>query len=281
MVLDIITAIAGIAFTITASLLYPNILYRFKLIDKREGLKKGKSPKKHPRSIWILFWISSIVLIINPIIRNEIKEKNHGLTYEPIDISSYSNWFKFPAYHLTRSLSGTVIFQGVPFDVPSPDEGVIQTRNGILLQQPTNIEIPINKTNIKAVHILLNGGYVRREFKNSEVGYVTLNFNNDLSIRVPIIAGVCLREGWFFKGISEYNSINEINGNKNCINVFGENQIRENKLALAIIDSMSIEIPEPYTSKKLLSISFNDVSAQLVGSENPSLILISITVEYS
>ena len=286
-IFEIVTIIAGLLFTITVSFLYPNILYKLGLSNKNRRSKDFQIPRKKPKVLWIIFCVSALIIITTPLFVKKVdsNEKNPNENnqfkemYEQLDLARYSNWFEYPTYHSIKVSPGIQIIQGIPFQIPGPNEGIIQTQNIVLKNQPTHVEIEVNTTNIKEIYILLNGSYVYKNFLKSEVGIIKLWFEDGIELEIPIIAGTCLREGWFFQRDVDYPTIDSIDGDENCKNIFGENQTRDNIPAMAIIDMMIIKIPEQYLSYKLQSIILDDVSVQLVGSKNPSINIIAVTLE--
>lgn len=153
------------------------------------------------------------------------------------------------------------------------------TQQRFLLDNPIQGIIYVNITSPLKIYVLLHGGYVGKEFLGKEVGYFEMKFDDGSSFKKSIIAGKDLREGWTYD-VPDGKSISYIEGNPNWQNVWSETQSRGDKPAMAFIDMLTIPVPQEYQSHILTSISIYDSSIESVGSNDPSLIVQGITVEY-
>ncbi|MBU4222272.1 MAG: PQQ-binding-like beta-propeller repeat protein [Euryarchaeota archaeon] len=191
--------------------------------------------------------------------------------YSTISLDSIANW---PIDHLIYPPSGNITLGGVPFYVNRE----FQTRQRMLLNNPSQGVLNINITSPLKIYVLLNGAYVLKQFFEKEVGYIEMEFNDGYSFKKSIIAGRDLRETW--AGDENLYTISSISGNPNWQNVWSESQSRGDQPATAFIDMLTIPLPQEYQSRTLTAISIYDTSIDNVGSSDPSLIIMGITVEY-
>lgn len=281
-VLDVIAVLAGAGLTVSLAKLGPVILYRVRMLDPRERARGGRPPARQPRAYWVALSVATMLLIASAVSRRLLGDTSPPIVrFQQIDLRPMATLQHYPSYHVLDPLEGTVILAGIPFVIPGPAEGVIHTQHHLLPDLPTQVEVPIDLPGVLRVHLLLNGGYVQEVFLNVEVGHFALRFADGSELRTPIIAGRCLREGWRFIYEQGVGVVTEIGGDLNCRNVFGELQARSGKPANAIIDLMSVPIPPAQQQERLLSLTVVDSSVEDVGSTDPAIIIIAVTVELS
>ncbi|HSI15267.1 MAG TPA: hypothetical protein VK961_24675 [Chthoniobacter sp.] len=191
--------------------------------------------------------------------------------FTPIDLAPQAN-FKLNAEKKSRT--GHVVLKGVPFELPA-SRAALQTE-GQSAKGPTSFRIPVSVPRPTEVNILLQGGYVKREFSGKKVGEVVLEFKDGKQQVYPITAWKTLRETW------AYNT--EIvppdsTGNPKLINVYAEPENR-GKPATAFLDMFVIHLEQVGLTAELTAIEIRDLSKETVQDISPSLIISGISVKH-
>lgn len=209
-------------------------------------------------------------------LKTQIEELNKQQTtptsFSTVSLDSIAN---SPIDHLSNPILGNVNLGGVPFLL----KRAFLTQQRFLLENPNRGVINLNVTSPLKIYILLNGAYVLKQFFEKEVGYIEMEFNDGTSFKKSIVAGKDLRETW--AGDENLYTISSISNNFNWQNVWSETQSRGGKPATAFIDMLTIPLPQEFQSRTLTKISIYDSSNDYVGSYDPSLFVMGITVEYN
>jgi len=272
----IVATISTAFLSIFISALWPNIIYAIVKISRGGKKPRGRVPSPRRPIVWIGFWVFLFITTISATLAGRAP-KTADNNYIQIDLSPWANWADLNAYALIKPLTGTVILDGIPFYVPMPEEGVIQTQQHTLINEATTITIPTDIAYPQYIYILLNGAYVRSEFHGIPVGILSLTFSDGTIVRSPIIVGQCLREGWHYTDDATNDMVTNIDDTGICKNVFAEFQTRGSHTAVAVIDKITLPIPESVVS--LTQIRIEDTSVDTVNSFDPSIIIIAITVQ--
>lgn len=199
-------------------------------------------------------------------------------TFRQLDLSPIANW---PFDHLIRPPVGQVSYSGIPFTILSGSKAVFQTQHHLLVNLPTEGRIDGRTAAPTTVYILLIGGYVDPEFRDKKVGEANLAFDNGSTLSVPLLAWRNIRETWAYEGDPKANPLEGSPPPARWQNVVAESQARAGRAAKGFVDMTTIPIPTPYSYSNLVTISVRDTSVSSVGSQDPSLIVMGITVESS
>jgi hypothetical protein len=198
------------------------------------------------------------------------------LRFSQLDIGPIANW---PFEHLFNPPTGQASFAEIPFAIRTGSKSTFQTQHHLLLDLPTQGSLQTSIENPAAVHILLSGAFMDRAFQGRKVGEVNLTFADGTTLNTSLIAYQNVRETWAFKDDSTADSMGVPQAGVLWRNVWIEEQNRGDRPAEAFIDMTTLSIPEPYASGVLTSISILDTSVDTVGSSDPSLVVMAITVE--
>jgi hypothetical protein len=114
---------------------------------------------------------------------------------EMIDLTPFANfefdWYKKPP-------SGLVHLEGVFYRILSGKRAVVHTANPDRPGLATTVSIPLqNGTNVRAVHILINGNWVGQT-ANLNIGEIRLVYSEGPAIGVPLIANQTIAETWSY-----------------------------------------------------------------------------------
>jgi alpha-tubulin suppressor-like RCC1 family protein len=196
--------------------------------------------------------------------------------FTQLNIGPIANW---PLEHLANPPTGQVSFAEIPFTILIGRKSIFQTQHHLLMDLPIQGSLQTSISRPMAVHILLNGEYMDRQFQDRKVGEVNLGFADGTTLNTSLIAYQNVRESWAFKSDSMADAMGAPQAGVLWRNVWLEQQNRGDQPAEAFIDMTTILLPEPYASGVLTSISIQDTSVDTVGSRDPSLIVMAITVE--
>ena len=138
--------------------------------------------------------------------------------------------------------------------------------------QPATIQLdgifsqPIN------LYLLLQAGWATQQFNGKELGAVSLIFSDGEHIEVPLIVGFNIRD-WS-------------RNNPEAVSTATSSTLREAWRGITPdgtiggIDILTIEVPNEYRRLALTSIQVADTSRVTVGSQDPCIHLLAITVEH-
>ena len=168
---------------------------------------------------------------------------------------------------------GNVTLGGVPFTLPSGNKNSFTTQAGTLDGNPRRVDIAdLFIDHPTAVYLLVTGGYVRREFDGQQVGTIELHFDDGSVLTDDLIAGVNLRE-WKTYGDQRVTWTTD----SNVTEVWrGANKFDD---SAAIIDMLEIPIPSKFRGKVLESITVLDTSLSTVGSMDPAINILGVSVQ--
>jgi hypothetical protein len=155
---------------------------------------------------------------------------------------------------------------------------VFQTRHSLIPDQPTEGQLTVSVPRPQSVHLLLNGGYVRRDVPGLKVGEVELRFSDGSTLVIDIGAGQTVREGWAYSDDQMADQMLPPPTGINWRNVHEEAQYRGDKPARGFIDMVSITIPESHSAKTLTEIILRDTSEVTAQSMEPSFMLMGVSV---
>jgi hypothetical protein len=166
---------------------------------------------------------------------------------------------------------GSVELGGVWFELPAGLNS-ITTQAEPLPDYPTRLVFSgLDIGAPKSVHLLLTGGNTRRTYANQVVGRVVLMFDNNLSVRVDLIPGRNLRE-WKIYGEHNVTWIEDVYAGQ----VWSGANRHDN--GLGVIDMLTVPVPEDLSDRRLAAVEIVDRSAETVGSLDPAINIIGISV---
>ena len=166
---------------------------------------------------------------------------------------------------------GEVELAGVPFHLP-PGLNSATTQAEGLAELPTVLTLPqLNLPKPAKVFLLITGGGTRQTFEGKKIGAVTLYFTNNQTVSIDLIPGQNIRE---WKACCNPNVIDISDPNVQQV-WSGSNNFDS---GTATIDMLTIQVPENYQQETLNTIEISDRSVQTVGSQNPAINLLGITI---
>ncbi len=164
---------------------------------------------------------------------------------------------------------GNVTLGSVPFNLGQG--GSVTTQAEPLPDHPQQVRLPADVPRPHAVYLLVTGGNMYSRFAGRVIGLVRLVFDDGADYDIDLISGQNIRE-WKHSGegiVSEASS-------PDLTEVWrGQNRHDE---GTAVIDMLTIWVPEGLRGKRLSSIEINDRSTETVGEMDPALNWIGATV---
>lgn len=189
-----------------------------------------------------------------------------------LDLTPSAN---FKINFVAHSPTGRVEFKGVPFELPESKQ-VLQTE-GVRAPGPASFHIPAEVARPRAVYILLQGCFVKPQFKGRKVGEIVVEFKGGKKSTYPITAWETLRETW------SYNTQivqPKATATARLVNVYAEPEYRAGKPSTGFLDMYVIEFERGAMTEDLEAIEINDLSKELLHDVAPALIVSGITVKH-
>ena len=166
---------------------------------------------------------------------------------------------------------GSVELGGVWFELPAGLNS-ITTQAEPLPGYPTRLVFSgLDIRSPKSVHLLLTGGNARRTYADQVVGQLVLMFENNPPVYVDLILGWNLRE-WKVYGEHNVTWIKDAHTRQVWS---GANR---HDSGLGVIDMITVPLAENLSDGRLLAIEIFDLSAETVGSLDPAINIIGISV---
>lgn len=191
-----------------------------------------------------------------------------------IETSEFANWLNDA---FIQPPKGKLIFNNIPFLISSGDNAIFQTQHIGLLQMPTQLTLELNINNPEKVHILLIGSGAIMDlganFTNEIIGEIELTFSSSKVITTQIIVCKNIREGWFYENDPFTRDYCSPTSGSLWQNSWTEKQLRGNQSAYAVIDTLTIEIPQDQNLGEIKSIRIIDQKYET------SLIVFGLTIE--
>lgn len=191
------------------------------------------------------------------------------LHFHTISLQPYANASTQEGY-ISPPL-GSVELDGVRFDL-SAGLNSITTQAEPLPDYPTRLVFSgLNIRSPRSVHLLLTGGNTRRAYAEQVVGQLVLMFDNYPPMYVDLIPGWNLRE-WKVYGEHNVTWIEDTHARQVWS---GANH---HDSGLGVIDMITVPLAENLSDGRLLAIEIVDRSADIVGSLDPAINIIGISV---
>jgi hypothetical protein len=204
------------------------------------------------------------------------------LTYHPISIEPIMNSYWRDNNGLVELRSGRrVKLGGVEFDLPDEQkyfasESSYDGQYG----RPRIAKLQVEVAQPRTVHFLMALGIGLESFAGKQVGRIILNFDNQPSFEMPLVAGHNIRD-WCLS-------------NNHAIRTFADPMVRpgyrheccpndptlssSNECSITEVDILSIDLDKSYQGTTLNEIVIEDLSRDTVGSLDPQLLLFGISV---
>lgn len=248
--------------------------------------------------IVIALWIPRMVNIDTP---NDLETAqtspdhisvNNSRQYYFVDINPIAN-FEFD--HMVHPPQGKVSLGNIPFELPDKIRSkntIFQSQRRLLSFLTTECALNVEIPKPSKIYLLLNADYLynnsegnlHRDFEGEVVGTITLEFSSGAVHEIPLTAWENIRSIVVpDEDKEEFSQIKITDGDIQIRNVWVEQQIRtdgsKNYDYWAWMDMISIPLPEKFLFDTLVKITLRDTSVANVNSQDPSLVLVGITVE--
>lgn len=196
--------------------------------------------------------------------------------YNFIDISSIAQ--RSITGEVYRSFPfGEVTIGDIDFYIPESPPNFLTTQHKDFTG-PTFPNIATFSANIDSpneVYLLINGGNTYKVFLGKIIGKIILSFTDNSSLTEDLTVGYNFRD-WNL-GVSF--AVNTLDSQSNATEVTpsGSNIGLHGEYPVAV-DMLKITIPSEHKNKTLRNITLKDISSETVGSLNPAINLLGITV---
>lgn len=188
--------------------------------------------------------------------------------YQQISLKSITNESTSNGY--ATPPIGKVELSGVIFDLP-PGQNSVTTQAEPLPEFPTRVTLPAKISEPQAVYLLITGGNVFSHFDGEKTGEIHLFFQDNDSVTVDLVAG---------HNIREWKILDEVTISTTTSKMMKEVWRTDSNFGgVGIIDMLTIELPSKYHSDYLETIEVVDTSIETVGSKDPAINIIGVTVK--
>lgn len=185
----------------------------------------------------------------------------------PISIAGQANASTENGYEIPPL--GQIELAGVLFDLPGGRNSVT-TQAEPLPENPTLVSIPTQIERPQRVQLLLTGGDLFSQYMDQRIGVVRLRFASGATQEVSLTGGYNLRE-WKILDQATVATTTDPN-----VREVWRTASRDG--GFGIIDMLTIDIASDNRSSTLVSVDVVDTSTQDVGSLDPAINLIGLSV---
>lgn len=158
-------------------------------------------------------------------------------------------------------------------DVPFETGWSVATQSSDRPASPTEVEMDVSIQRPINVYLLLQGGTVLKELSGEMLGTVLLTFDGGQSHTTPLVIGDNIRD-WSLEAPNVVVTT--------CTSPHLEEAHRgytpEGRPGR--MDMLTIQVPEKFRDSRLESIRLTDTSSEELGSQNPCIHLLAVTVEH-
>ncbi len=200
------------------------------------------------------------------IIMEPVNESNTVLVsqFQPVSLGEYANAqtaFASPPV-------GNVTLGNIPFEL-STNIFKSQASPSPFNNAPVSIQIPVTIPKAYRIHLLLNTGNGYKEFTDQVIGQITVNCGSGLESIADLRLGNEVRE-WHNAGnvVSTAVRVQQVWKEFITDDIYG------------YIDLLTLDLPPSCQNGSLTSIAIVDTSVETVGSLDPAINLVGITVEH-
>jgi hypothetical protein len=184
--------------------------------------------------------------------------------FRPVPLDEFAN----AQIDIASPPEGRVALGGVPFEL-SANIFKSQASPSPFNTAPVSIQLPVAIPKAYRLHVLLNAGNGFNRFANQTIGQIMVDCGNGMEPVTDLRLGSELRE-W-------HNADNVVSAAAFTRQVWKE-YITDN--IYGYIDLLTIELPLSCQTGRLTSIAVMDTSAETVGSLDPAINLVGVTVEH-
>ncbi len=163
---------------------------------------------------------------------------------------------------------GNVNLGGVPFELPGGPNS-ITTQAEPLPQHPTRIELGVDVPRPRQVYLLITGGDLFTKFEGKQIGLVRLHFAGGRSFTQPLVAGEHIREWKLLDPVTVASTTS-----RSVQEVWRTNSRHG---GTGIIDMLTVDVSD-VAAESLIGIEVVDMSQETVGSLDPAINLVGVTV---
>jgi serine/threonine protein kinase len=167
--------------------------------------------------------------------------------------------------------TGSVILGGVPFDL-SGEAFKSQASASPHTTAPTSARIIIDLPRASRIFILLNTGNGLNQFRNRVIGEITVDCDGREILLAELVLG---------KTIREWHSIDGVVASADEPVEVWRGPLAQYPSYEGYIDMLTFDLPSDCQTGDLQSVTISDTSVDSVGSLDPALNLLGITVEYT
>ena len=158
----------------------------------------------------------------------------------------------------------------VVFDLPKGRNSVT-THAETLPDFPTAVTVDVQILAPRTVYLLITGGNVFTRFQGERIGTITLSFRHGEAMMVPLVAGYNIRE-WKYLDDKTIDTTTDTQ----TVEVWSA-EAKDG--GIGVIDQLTIDLPSQYRADVLVKIEISDESVNLLGTLNPAINVLGITVE--
>jgi hypothetical protein len=184
--------------------------------------------------------------------------------FQPVPLGEFAN----AQIDIASPPEGKVALGGVPFEL-SADIFKSQASPSPFNNAPVSIQLPVTIPKAYRLHLLLNAGNGFNRFANQTIGQIMVDCGNGMEPVTNLRLGSELRE---------WHNANNVVSTATLTQQVWKEYIADN--IYGYIDLLTIELPSSCQTNGLTSIAVVDTSAETVGSLDPAINLVGITVEH-
>lgn len=163
---------------------------------------------------------------------------------------------------------GNVTFGEVPFKLGQGRSFTSQADP--LPNNPPNVLLPADVPSPRAVYLLITGGDLWSQYAGSRIGRITMRFASGETYGVDLIAGENIREWKQGEGVVSSTTAPSV------AEVWRDTDT--NGPTPAIIDMLAIDVPPARFADRLVGVELADDSSTTLGSLDPAINLLGVTV---
>jgi hypothetical protein len=160
---------------------------------------------------------------------------------------------------------------GRPLVVPFDIGWKVSTQCEYIPDRSSSIQIGTNISNSLTVYLLLQAGWGLKDYDGQRIGKVSLEFDNDESIDIPLVLGDNIRD-W----ADRPSAVTQVSSSYSQLAWEG----KDPNGVPGRIDILVHNIPYKYQALTLKSIQISDESSTTIGKRDPCIHLLAITVKH-
>ena len=139
--------------------------------------------------------------------------------------------------------------------------------------------------NPQTVHVLLSGTSLldkkgKPRFAGQTIGIIRLEYSDGVKLEYPLTAWETVREGWMPSGVP-VPLVASRDPAMTVTEIYSEARPHGTQTGTAVLDMLSIRVPEAQRNAILQRITIEDTSVQSVKSSDPGLVIAGITVSHA